>query len=40
MLFEALRHAMPAERYQGIQRHAGLVVIAWQQAQRSSQRPQ
>lgn len=40
MLFESLRQAMPAERYQGIQRHASLVVIAWQQAQRSSQQPQ
>lgn len=40
MLFLSLRQAMPAERYQGIQRHASQVVIAWQQAQRSSQQIQ
>ena len=36
MLFAALRNAMTLERYQAIQRHASQVVIAWQQAQRSS----
>jgi hypothetical protein len=33
-LFEALRHALPAERYQAIAAHAGQALIAWQQARR------
>ncbi len=35
-LFAALRHALPAERYQAIFAHAGQAVIAWQQASRHS----
>ena len=34
-LFEALRRAMPAERYQAILAHSGQVVVAWQQARRA-----
>lgn len=33
-LFAALRHALPAERYQAILAHSGQAVLAWQQAQR------
>ena len=36
-LFESLRHAMPIERYQAIQRHAGQVVVGWQQLRRSKE---
>ncbi|MFZ2267821.1 MAG: hypothetical protein WAV95_09610 [Azonexus sp.] len=34
-LFEALRQAMPAERYQAIMAHSGQVILAWQQARRN-----
>ncbi len=34
-LFAALRHALPAERYQAILAHSGQAVVAWQQAQRT-----
>lgn len=34
-LFEALRHAMPQERYQTILAHSAQVVLAWQQAKRA-----
>jgi hypothetical protein len=33
-LFAALRHALPAERYQTILAHSGQAVVAWQQARR------
>lgn len=35
-LFEALRQALPAERYQAIMAHSGQVILAWQQARRNS----
>jgi hypothetical protein len=35
-LFASLRHALPQERYQAILAHSGQVVLAWQQASRSS----
>ncbi len=35
-LFAALRHALPAERYQAILAHAGQAVVAWQQAARTA----
>ncbi|WP_043420868.1 hypothetical protein [Azonexus hydrophilus] len=34
-LFAALRHALPAERYQAILAHSGQAVVAWQQARRA-----
>lgn len=33
-LFEALRHALPAERYQTILAHSGQAVVAWQRSRR------
>lgn len=33
-LFAALRHALPAERYQTILAHSGQAVVGWQQARR------
>jgi hypothetical protein len=36
LLFEALRHSLPAERYREILAHSGQVVLAWQQAQRQA----
>lgn len=36
-LFEALRHSLPAERYQAILAHSGQAVVAWQQARRAGQ---
>jgi hypothetical protein len=33
-LFAALRHALPAERYQTILAHSGQAVVSWQQARR------
>ena len=39
-LFEALRHALPAERYQTVAAHAGQALIAWQQARRGQAQQQ
>lgn len=36
-LFESLRQALPAERYQDIVRHSGQVLLAWQQLKRSKE---
>ena len=35
-LFESLRRALPAERYQAIMAHSAQVILAWQQARRSN----
>lgn len=35
-LFESLQQALPEERYKSILAHAGQVVMAWQQARRST----
>lgn len=35
-LFESLRQALPAERYQAIMAHSGQVILAWQQARRAN----
>ena len=35
-LFESLRQALPAERYQAIMAHATQAILAWQQARRAA----
>lgn len=36
LLFESLRHALPAERYQSLLHHSGQVLLAWQQSRRAN----
>lgn len=36
-LFESLRQALPAERFQAILRHSGQVLVAWQQLRRTEE---
>lgn len=36
-LFESLRQALPAERYQSILRHSGQILLAWQQLRRTGE---